>query len=1007
MNNKHVRERLMASSMMCGAAFLALSATQAAAQTPAPAAGAQVEELVVTGSRIPQPNLNSISPIQTVGSREVQLGGRPATIDILNQLPQVTQNAAVDLGPTSNPLSGPGGVATVDLRGLGPQRTLVLVNGRRLGVGDPNTGNPNPAPDINQIPSQLIDRIEVLTGGASATYGSDAVAGVVNFIMKKNFEGVQIDYQTSVYQHSNHNDLAKSLLSNASPDKVPVPGKEWDGRSYDTSIIFGANAPDAKGNVTGYFTYHKQDPVNFSTRDWAACQLAVSGAGVPSCTGSSNSNFFASSDGKFAGTLSVVGNQFLPRSGTRQTSPPFVFNSNPYEYLIQDSTRYTAGFFANYQLNSHAELYSEFGFMNDRTNVNIAPSGLFRGGGPSSTAGFLINCGNPLLSAQQKTALNCSAADIASNATRDLQIGRRNIEGGPRNSYYEHTNYRVVFGARGDIAGPWKYDIYGSYYYTTFNTAIQNYLSLARVQDALLVGGTAANPVCLSGNAGCVPYNIFTTGGVSQAQAQSLQEIGTATGAFTQRIVEASVTGDLGEYGLKSPWSNDGVGVALGVTQRRDHLRFQADAAEESGDLSGGSGAAVPVNNSLRAAEVYGEARVPLMQDQPFVKDALLELGYRYSDYSTGIQAKTYKIGFQYAPIDDLRFRGSYNKAIRAPNILELYTPSSATNTSVVSEDPCAQGAIEPATPAQCAHTGVTAAQFGNILQCPAGQCAILQGGNTHLSPETAKTFTVGALVRPRFLSGLTFSVDYFHIKQTNVIGQISIDTTLQRCLTTGDQRFCSLVVRNPTNGILFSTTPGVPGYIVGTSVNVGAGTLAGLDFQGSYQLPMEAMGVDKWGGVTFDFNGTYTMKNTTVQLPGDPAYDCAGLFGPTCGNTVNPKWRHTLRVSWTTPWTGVTLSGNWRFIGHTIYENDSSEPIIGGSTPNPYNHKVGAVSYFDLAGLWRVNDMFSVRGGINNLFDKDPPLMASAIVGTGLPNTYPTYDLLGRKLFIGVTANF
>jgi iron complex outermembrane receptor protein len=1003
-NTNNVRQRLMASSMICGTALLALSATGAAAQnTPAgggtPAGGVAVEELVVTGSRIPQPNLTSISPVQTVGSREVLLGGRPATIDILNQLPQVTQNAAVDLGPSSNPLSGPGGVATVDLRGLGPQRTLVLVNGRRLGVGDPNTGNPNPAPDINQIPSQLIDRVEVLTGGASATYGSDAVAGVVNFIMKKNFEGVQIDSQVGVYQHSNHNDLAQNLLRNA-PVPVPVPGKEWDGRSYDTSIVFGANAPDGKGNVTGYFTYHKQDPVNFGTRDWAACQLAVSGAGVPSCTGSSNSNYFSAGSTVY----SVVGNQFVVRNRANASDPPFVFNSNPYEYLIQDSTRYTAGFFANYQVNPKIELYSEFGFMNDRTNVNVAPSGLFRGGGLSPTAGYLVNCNNPFLSAQQQGVLGCAPG--ATN-TVDLEIGRRNVEGGPRNSYYEHTNYRAVFGGRGEIAGPWRYDIYGSYYYTTFRSEIQNYLSLKGIQDALLVGGTAANPVCLSGNSGCVPYNIFTQGGVTGNQASSLRELGTSAGSFTQRIIEATVTGDLGEYGIKSPWANSGVGVAFGVTQRRDHLQFQADAAEESGDLSGGSGAAVPVDASLRAAEAYAEARVPLIQDAPFVREALLELGYRYSDYSTGIQAKTYKVGFQYAPIDDIRFRGSYNKAIRAPNILDLYTPQSATNTSVVSEDPCALGAVEPATAAQCANTGVSAARYGQIPQCPAGQCAILQGGNTQLNPETAKTFTVGALMRPRFVPGLTFSVDYFHIKQTNLIGSISIDVSLQRCLTTGDQRFCSLIVRNPVNGIIYSTTPGVLGYITGTSVNVGAGTLSGLDLQGSYTLPLESWGMDRFGGLSFDFNGSYLQKNTTVPLPGDQAYDCAGLFGPTCGNTVNPRWRHTLRVNWTTPWSGVTLSGNWRHVGSSTYENDSDEPGLGTGATNPFIHKIKAINYFDVSGLWRVNDMFSVRAGVNNVFDKDPPYITSSIVGTGLPNTYPSYDVLGRRLFVGVTANF
>uniref|UniRef100_UPI002812124F TonB-dependent receptor plug domain-containing protein n=1 Tax=Phenylobacterium sp. TaxID=1871053 RepID=UPI002812124F len=409
MKFKSVRERLLASSMICGAALVGLSATSAMAQE-----SGEVAEVVVTGSRIPQPNLTSISPIQTVGEQEVLLGGRAQTIDILNQLPQVTQNPGVDLGPTSDPLSGPGGVSTVNLRGLGPQRTLVLVDGRRLGPGDPNTGNPNPAPDINQIPSQLIERVEVLTGGASATYGSDAVAGVVNFIMKKNFEGIQFDAQYGVYQHSQGNDRMQDVL--AAGNQL-IPGKRWDGKSADYSLLMGVNAPDGRGNVTAFFTYSKQKPVRQGARDYSACQLNINAAGNPFCGGSSNSNilYFASGaqldlngDGvPESDAAAVLGNQFVPY-GTAGTTPPAVFNSNPYMYLLQENTRYTAGYFANYEVNQHLELYSSFNFMSSKSNVNIAPSALFQGSGVTDTGGFLVNCNNPFLSGQQATALGCT-----------------------------------------------------------------------------------------------------------------------------------------------------------------------------------------------------------------------------------------------------------------------------------------------------------------------------------------------------------------------------------------------------------------------------------------------------------------------------------------------------------------------------------------------------------------------------------------------------------------------
>ena len=223
-------------------------------------------EVVVTGTRIRVPNQTSLSPIQTVVAQDITEGGRPQTIDILTQLPQVTELGDIDFGPSSDALSSPGGVATVDLRGLGPQRTLVLVNGRRLGVGDPNTGNPNPAPDINQIPSQLIDRIDVVTGGASTDYGSDAIGGVVNFVMKQNFQGLQLDAQAGGYEHGQQNGMMQGLEKSAG---VEVPGTTLDGGSSDLSLIFGFNTPDKKGNFTGYVTYDKQDPVKQGARDYS------------------------------------------------------------------------------------------------------------------------------------------------------------------------------------------------------------------------------------------------------------------------------------------------------------------------------------------------------------------------------------------------------------------------------------------------------------------------------------------------------------------------------------------------------------------------------------------------------------------------------------------------------------------------------------------------------------------------------------------------------------------
>jgi outer membrane receptor protein involved in Fe transport len=986
--------------MICGAALAAFAATSASAQE------AEVSEIVVTGSRIPQPNLTSVSPIQVVTDQEFKLQGKTDTVDLINNLPQIVQNNGVDFSSTSNPLSGPGGISTANLRGLGPQRTLVLIDGRRLGIGDANTGNPNPAPDLNQIPSQLVDRVEVLTGGASAVYGSDAVAGVVNFVMKRNFEGVQIDGQWGVNQHSQQNDLMQGLERSAG---LPVPkGSVWDGKARDLSLIFGVNGADGKANITAYLTYHDQDPIQMGARDYSACQLNVDP--TPRCAGSSNSNIFydaVTGNPQFA----VVGNQFVPYSRTAITSPPALFNSNPYEYLLHQDTRYTGGFFAHYDINKAFNLYSDFSYMHDRTTTQVAPAGLFQGSGVTANAGFLVNCNNPLLSAQEAATI-CTPAQIASGGNADLIIGRRNVEGDGRQSFYEHENYRIVVGSKGQIAEPWHYDVYAQYYYTTLLQDNRHYLSLARIQNALqVVPGPNGTPVCISGGS-CVPYNIFNQGGVTPDQVSYLDSSGLEYGSVRQSIISANITGDLSKYGIQSPWADDGLGVALGAEYRREHLVFKPDEASLSGDLSGFGGASAPINNSLNTKEVYGELRVPLIQKRPFIEDLLVELGYRYSDYSTGIQAKTYKIGLQYAPTEDIRFRTSYQKAIRAPSIIELYSPVVVTNTSDVAVDPCSGTVANPATAtlAQCLNTGVTAAQYGNgsstntVPQCPAGQCATTQGGNIRLQPETAKTFSVGFTLTPRFVSGLTASVDYYDIRVANEINNVPLSVILSNCLNSGDPFFCSQVVRAP-NGILFGTSVTGGGFINGTLVNIGSAKNSGIDFQGSYDLPMERFGVDKYGGLQLSFIGSYTINAKTKPVPGEHTYDCAGLFGVTC-QSIYPVWRHTLRLTWKTPW-DVLASVAWRHINGVKLETTTNDPTLGGGGPDPFNGKLPSRDYLDLAATWHVNDRLTLRAGVTNVLDQDPPLVNSLIAGTGTPNTYGTYDLLGRQMFMAFTANF
>ncbi len=411
--------------------------------------------------------------------------------------------------------------------------------------------------------------------------------------------------------------------------------------------------------------------------------------------------------------------------------------------------------------------------------------------------------------------------------------------------------------------------------------------------------------------------------------------------------------------------------------------------------------------------EEYGEIRVAIAQDQPFIQDLSVDAGIRFSSYTTNAKATTWKAGLQYSPIPDIRFRGSYDVAIRAASILEDFTPQTVTNTSVVSVDPCAAEPGKPATAtlAQCMLTGVTAAQYGNggstnqIGQCPAGQCAVLTGGNPNLSPEKAKTLSFGATATPSFLlNGLTASVDYFKIDVANVISTIPIDISLNQCLTTGDPAFCSQIVRT-ASGQLYGTTIAGGGYIRGTDVNIATANVSGVDFQAGYRTDLADLGVGPYGSLNFLFVGTYTITAKTKTLPTQPVYDCAGLFGNTCGNPL-PTWRHVFRVSWISPW-DVTFTTQWRYIGGTGLDSNTSQAALTSGTFDALNARIPAVSYFDVNVTWPVAPHLEVRAGISNIFDKDPPIISDLITGTGTPNTYNTYDLLGRAVFVALTSKF
>ncbi len=1000
------RQALLATTILCGVSLF--GATQASAQSTGSTPAAAAPEVVVTGSRIPRQSLNSVSGMTIVGAGEIKAEGTVNVETLLNNLPSVFagQNSTVSNGST--------GTATVDLRGLGPSRTLVLIDGRRMQAGDPAL----PVADLNFIPSALIDRVDVLTGGASSTYGADAVAGVVNFVMKRNFEGVEVDYQHGFDQHGQHSSDANQFLAGNISGPLSKPGNLEQGSNDLTSLILGVNSPDKQGNVTAYLQYSHLLPITQDKYDYSACTVTDSNlvAGHQNtahvCAGSSNSaygRFNLIGQGKSLTNYGAAPGNFANFSNGAR------FNYGPYNYFQREDQRYDLGSFAHYEINKHFDVYADAMMMDDHTYAQIAPSGYFQG------ATYYIPCNNAFLSVGQASQLGCGTAFEGGGAsapagtpvgTIATTIGYRfAAANAPRQDDIRHDDYRIVVGTKGDIVDGWTYDAYAQYGETVYAEEYLNDASITKLQNALY---TTSTTHCVSGGS-CVPLNIFSAAGPSQAAINYVLTPGFKEGSTSEQIVEADVVGDLGRYGVKSPFASDGVKVSFGVDYRREQLAEQVDEEDLSGDLSGSGGATPPAAGSFTVREAYLETHAPLVTDQPLVKALNFDAGYRSSQYSSVGHTDTYKFAGDWALTSDIKFRASFNHAVRAPNIDELYTPS--TVGLFTGQDPCSGGingghANEGKAPvlgvgvgdtlAQCQLMGVTVGQFGLINPCPASQCSTLGGGNAALKPETSNTVSYGVVLTPSFVRNLSITIDYYDIKVLNDVNSIPSALALNDCSTNG--QFCNLIVRD-ANGSIDSPT----GYVLGTLQNTGYSLVKGVDFELNYRFSLSDMGLDHLGSLSFNYIGSLAQNAISQPVTGGGTYDCAGLFGVTCGNP-DPHWRSKLRVTWSTPWS-FDISGQWRYIGGTALDTNTSNPLLTNSPAyDNVDAHIPAYNYFDLTGNWRVRDGFTIRGGINNIFDKDPPIISGGAGPTGPlnGNTFPgVYDALGRTMFVGLSAKF
>ena len=917
----------------------------------------ELEEITVTGSRIKKKDFTSNAPVATVGFEQIELTGTVNTESLLNTLPQ----AVPGLDRTSN---NPGnGTATVNLRGLGSNRTLVLIDGVRVVP----TGSGGSV-DINMIPNSLIENIEVLTGGASAVYGSDAVAGVVNFILKDDFEGVAM---------------------NAGWEKT----EDGDAGVYSADITLGANVADGRGNVTFNMAWTQRDDLFQGDRDFSTFAqfddlsdpdnpfLYDGGSsGIPG-TSIFSGNFATFSPDSFGVTFDPNGDirPFVTTGSNRD-----FYNYAPVNYIQLPQERYQATALGHFDVSDRVSAYGRAHFTSSDVPQQLAATPIFQ------TSSFTLD-GNPFLTAASQAELQSFGDGVDSDGdgiddTATAFVRRRLLEVGPRIASSRFTSYQVLGGLRGDINESWSFDAYYQVGNVFGSDGQRGNVSRDRFDQALLLdlsdptGGTCTDPRSNGSTVGCSPINIWGEGNISEDGAAFLRTAVEATADYNQNIAALNVTGDTGSFELPG----GPIGMAFGFEHIEEDFQFDPSQDLASGNIAGFNGSP-RVSGRRDVDSFYVEAYLPILSGAPFAEQLDLELAYRTSDYDTTGSVESYKAAASWAPIEQLRFRGGYNRAVRAPSIGELFAPQGENFPSAT--DPCsANGAPDAATTAICVGTGVPANVVGTpAINLAAGQVRAITGGNPDLTEETADTYTFGFVWQPDMIEGLSLSVDYFDIDIDDYITEFGggasnvLDTCYNQPAGGVGSPFCDVITRRSDGTIEFVSL---------TSANVANQTLKGVDLLGSYDF-------DVWNGdMRIAYVGTYTTESEFTPFPGGTTDDCAGVFGQTiCGEPL-PEYKHRTTGTWSNDdWTAML---SWRYIG----EVDDDDPDTNYTVEN-----IDGQHYFDFAGTYRFNDNYSVTLGIDNLTDEDPPILGD---NQEQANTYPaTYDVFGRTYFLRGSVDF
>lgn len=952
--------------------YALLAGTAAALTTPVYAQDGEIGEVVVTGSRIIRPDYESASPIVTVSEANFRETGSTTVETMLNTLPQFVPSVT---NTSNNPSNG--GQANMELRGLGIERTLVLLDGKRIVPSD-DTG----AVDLNIIPASLISNVEIISGGASAAYGSDAIAGVVN-IKTKDFEGIQFD--------GNWGQTTES-----------------DGEEWQFGITGGLTFADGRGKALFNVSYADRKAVLAADRDFArvalgyvnaetgfipqgsgtieegAVTIAASQAakdavfaqyGIPAGTVTTNvfgfnndGTLFTTGDGETPSVFNYRGDR------TDYSDLVYTYNFAPTNYLQLPLERTTAFGRVSFELSPAAEFYAQGLYADYEADTQLAPS-------PASQ--MFISPTNPYISADLATLLASR-----SDPTAPISLGKRVSELGPRYENNANEVFQITAGVRGELFGSrWNYDVYGSYGEVSIDNTQLGSVSRTRFEELTFAPDGGASI--------CGGLNPFGLGSISQECADYIRVDALNTTDIKQTVAEATISGPL----FNMPAGE--VYTAFGVFYKKDESAFIADPdlrAETTGayglpiraDVTGFN-ATDDVVGETDSTEFYGEIALPLLADLPGVNKLEARLGYRYADYSTVGGVNSYKGELTYEPVSSFLVRGSYQRAVRAPNIEELFQPQVTNFPSFNPPDPCNATSPQRTGPngaairALCLAQGLPADLIDSFNYANQ-QVEGLSGGNPDLQEETADTITFGLVFRPNVGAGnLMASIDYYKIEIEDAISEVTAETFVDRCYNPAynpnfelDNFYCNFFTRNSFNGEITDAAE--------VQNNIGAIHTSGIDLQVDYTVDVGP------GTLGLNWAAAYIDKFDVQELPGDAFTEYKGTIGSTIASAFPEyKWVTTVRYGIG----GADMSLRWRFIDSMKDEGDPE-------------FKVGSTSYFDLTGSYAFSgnslEGLVLRAGVTNLTDRDPKIYPNYVQSNTDPSTY---DVLGRRYFLAMSYSF